>query len=84
MLTLNFFVDVLVDVSIRFPGADPGLNRHESAAAAVLFANLLLSAGATLFAVKAVREIRQKQREEYSRISVLPDSLAFDDARLPR
>ncbi len=84
MLTLNFFVDVLVDVSIRFPGAAPGLNGHEAAAAAVLLANLLLSAGATFFAVKAVREIRQKSREEYNRISVLPDSLAFDDARLPR
>lgn len=79
VLTLNYFIDVLFDLTVRYAGADAaGLNGYERAAAAFLFCNFLLSIGATYFAVKAVQEIKQKQREEYRSISVVPDSLAFD------
>ena len=78
VLTFYFFVDLLFDLKIRFQtGLHDGFER---AAAGFLLTFNLLSIGATYFAVKAVHEIKQKQREEYNRISVLPDSLAFGDS----
>lgn len=43
-----------------------------------MFFNFLLSIGATVFAVKALDEIRAKQREDYNRLTVLSDTLAFE------
>lgn len=80
VFAFNYFVDVLTDLKIRFAGESQGqnLNPYESTAAVFLFVNFVLSILAVFFAVKAVQEIKSKQREEYSRISVLPDSLNFE------
>ena len=47
-------------------------------AAAFLFFNFVLSVAATAFAIKAIDEIRTKQREEYQRLAVLSDTLQFE------
>lgn len=48
------------------------------AAAALIFFNFLLSCAATLFAVRAVDEIKAKQREDYNRFTVLSDTLQYE------
>lgn len=48
------------------------------AAAAFIFFNFLLSVAATMFAVKAIDEIKAKQREEYNRFTVLSDTLQYE------
>ncbi len=48
------------------------------AAAALIFLNFLLSCAATFFAVRAVDEIKAKQREEYNRFTVLSDTLQYE------
>lgn len=78
MVAFGFFVDVCVDVQIRFAGEPIGSTPYENAAAAFMFFNFLLSIGATVFAVKALDEIRAKQREDYNRLTVLSDTLAFE------
>ena len=47
-------------------------------AAAFIFFNFMLSIAATVFALKAVEEIKAKQREEYNRLSVLSDTLQYE------
>ena len=47
-------------------------------AAAFIFFNFLLSIAATVFATKAIEEIKVKQREEYNRLSVLSDTLQYE------
>jgi predicted Kef-type K+ transport protein len=54
------------------------LTAYEKASAAFLFFNFILSVAATVFAMRAVDEIRSKQREEYNRLTVLSDTLAFE------
>ena len=46
--------------------------------AAFMFFNFFLSVCATIFAVKAIEEIRTKQREDYNRLAVLSDTLQFE------
>lgn len=46
--------------------------------AAFLFFSFLLSVAATLFAVRAMDEMKQKNREEFSRLAVLSDALQFE------
>ena len=46
--------------------------------AAFIFFNFLLSIAATVFATKAIEEIKVKQREEYNRLSVLSDTLQYE------
>ena len=48
--------------------------------AAFVFFNFVLSIGATVFAIKALDEIRAKQREDYNRLTVLSDTLNFEPA----
>ncbi|KAL3148954.1 hypothetical protein ABBQ32_001812 [Trebouxia sp. C0010 RCD-2024] len=45
---------------------------------AFIFFNFLLSIAATVFATKAIEEIKVKQREEYNRLSVLSDTLQYE------
>jgi Ca2+/H+ antiporter len=52
--------------------------RHAQAAAAFVFFNFLLSMAAVFFAVRAVEEVKAKQREEYGRMAVLSDNLQFE------
>lgn len=54
------------------------LTSYEKASAAFLFLNFILSCAATVFAMRAVDEMRTKQREEYNRLTVLSDTLAFE------
>lgn len=46
--------------------------------AAFIFFNFILSISATVFALKAIEEIKTKQREEYNRLSVLSDTLQYE------
>lgn len=57
------------------------LTSYEKASAAFIFLNFVLSVGATIFAMRAVDEIRSKQREDYNRLTVLSDTLAFEPDR---
>ncbi|QDZ20693.1 hypothetical protein HOP50_04g32150 [Chloropicon primus] len=76
VLSFHLFVDVAVDTTIKFP-RESGMNSgYETAAAVFVFFNFLLSISATYFAVQAVSEIKEKTREEYSKLStVLDDAL---------
>lgn len=78
VLVFYLFVDVVADVKIRFKGEPIGLTSYENAAAAFLFICFVLSVGATIFALKAIEEIRGKQKEEFRRLSVLSDTLQYE------
>eukprot|EP00884_Botryococcus_braunii_P016363 jgi/Botrbrau1/340/Bobra.0022s0294.1 len=88
VVSFHYFVDVIADSRIRYVGEPSGLTGYEAAAAdggccvlvVFIFFNFALSICATAFAMKAVDEIRLKQRDAYNRISVLADALPFDDA----
>jgi hypothetical protein len=67
-----------VAAGINYSGEPPMLTAYEKASAAFLFFNFMLSVAATVFAMRAVDEIRSKQREEYNRLTVLSDTLAFE------
>mmetsp|Transcript_16491 Transcript_16491/g.28273 ORF Transcript_16491/g.28273 Transcript_16491/m.28273 type:complete len:185 (-) Transcript_16491:349-903(-) len=71
VVSFHFFVDLVTDVRVKYRGEPSRLTSYEQAAAAFIFINFLLSAAATLYAVKAVDEIKTKQREDYNRITVL-------------
>ncbi len=47
--------------------------------AAFLFFNFILSVAATVFALRAIDEIKTKQREDFNRLSVLSDTLQFEN-----
>ena len=55
----------------KFRKAASSVSSYEKAAAAGVFFNFLLSMAATVFAVKAVNEIRSKQRETYTQMATL-------------
>ncbi|WIA38466.1 hypothetical protein OEZ86_001789 [Tetradesmus obliquus] len=78
VLSFHFFVDMATDAGINYSGEPPMLTAYEKASAAFLFFNFVLSVAATVFAMRAVDEIRSKQREEYNRLTVLSDTLAFE------
>ncbi len=48
------------------------------AAAAFIFFSFLLSVAATFFAVKAIDEIKAKNREDLNRFTVLSDTLQYE------
>ena len=77
VISFHMFVDVCITARIVFPSetATAGLSTYEKGAAAFVFFNFLLSTAATVFAVKAVDEIRTKQREDFTSISVLSGDL---------
>lgn len=77
VLAFNWFVDVCADLNIRFVGEADSLNPYEKAAAAFLFFVFALSVTTTFFAMRAVQELREKQRELYN-VSALSDALQFE------
>ena len=54
------------------------LKGHEKAAIAFMFFNFLLSFSGTFLAVRALQDVRSKQKEEYNRLSVILDNLQFE------
>jgi len=78
VLVFYLFVDVVADVRIKFRGEPLGITPYENAAASFLFFCFVLSIGATVFAVKAIEEIRGKQKEEFRQMSVLSDTLQYE------
>jgi len=78
VVAFHYLVDMVAEANISYGGEPPKLTSYERAAAAFLFFNFVLSVAATVFAMKAVDEIKQKQREEYTRLSVLGDALHFE------
>lgn len=81
VFSFHFFVDMVADARIKYAGEPPMLTSYEKASAAFIFFNFLLSVAATVFAMRAVDEIRTKQREDYNRLTVLSDTLAFEPDR---
>ncbi len=76
VLSFHLFVDVCVDASIKLPRESGVNSSYEKAGAVFVFFNFILSIGATVFAVQAVGEMKEKTREEYNRLStVLDDAL---------
>mmetsp|Transcript_3630 Transcript_3630/g.8230 ORF Transcript_3630/g.8230 Transcript_3630/m.8230 type:complete len:172 (-) Transcript_3630:1205-1720(-) len=76
VLSFHLFVDVCVDASIKLPRESGVNSSYEKAGAVFVFFNFMLSIGATVFAVQAVGEMKEKTREEYNRLStVLDDAL---------
>ncbi|KAJ9528278.1 hypothetical protein QJQ45_014251 [Haematococcus lacustris] len=62
--SLYYFVDLCTDAGVRYKGEPLKLTSYEQAA--------------MLCAVRAVDEIKAKQRDEYNRITVLGDTLQFE------
>ena len=76
VLSFHLFVDVCVDASIKLPRESGVNSSYEKAGAVFVFFNFILSVGATVFAVQAVSEMKEKTREEYDRLNtVLDDAL---------
>eukprot|EP01024_Parvocaulis_polyphysoides_P053974 TRINITY_DN5420_c1_g1_i1.p4 TRINITY_DN5420_c1_g1~~TRINITY_DN5420_c1_g1_i1.p4 ORF type:complete len:193 (+),score=13.51 TRINITY_DN5420_c1_g1_i1:54-632(+) len=80
VVAFHYFVDVCADIgSSRERSGLQNLTGIEQSAASFLFFNFFLSICATVFAVKAMEEIRLKQRDEYNRLTVLnSDTLQFE------
>ncbi|KAL6763956.1 hypothetical protein V8C86DRAFT_2484646 [Haematococcus lacustris] len=78
VLAFHYFVDLCTDAGVRYKGEPLKLTSYEQAAAALIFFSFLLSCAAMLCAVRAVDEIKAKQRDEYNRITVLGDTLQFE------
>lgn len=78
IISFHYFVDMCTDANISYTGEPKQLSGFEKAAAAFIFFNFLLSVAATTFAVKALDEIKAKQREEYNRLTVLSDTLQYE------
>jgi len=80
----HWFVDILVDTTVRFGGEPPGLTGYEKATAVFLLLQVALAACATALAMRAVDEIKAKNREEYSRLTTttLNDTLQFEPDRV--
>ncbi|KAJ9528065.1 hypothetical protein QJQ45_005659 [Haematococcus lacustris] len=64
VLAFHYFVDLCTDAGVRYKGEPLKLTSYEQAA--------------MLCAVRAVDEIKAKQRDEYNRITVLGDTLQFE------
>ncbi|GMH43859.1 hypothetical protein BSKO_11793 [Bryopsis sp. KO-2023] len=83
VVAFHYFIDVWNDSRVSRWSRDQ-LGSLERAAIAFMFFNFLLSLCATFFAVKAIEEIKVKQRDEYNRLSVISDTLQYepDNGRL--
>lgn len=77
VVAFHFFVDVVTVIRVK-SGEFQQVQGIEKSAAAFMFFNFILSLCAAGFAVRAVEEIKVKQREEYNRLSVLSDTLQYD------
>lgn len=81
---VHFFIDMLVDTTVRYGGEPPGLTGYEKATAFFLLLQVALAICATALAIRALEEIKLKQREEYTRLtalSALGDTLQFEPDR---
>ncbi|MEW5302530.1 MAG: hypothetical protein WDW38_002314 [Sanguina aurantia] len=78
VIAFHYFVDLCTDVGVKYDGEPSKLSSFEQAAAAFIFLNFVLSVCATFFAIKAMDEIKAKQREDYNRLTVLSDTLQFE------
>lgn len=78
VLSLSFFVDVLADKHIKYVGQMANVAGYEQAAAGLLFTIFALSIASLYFTVRAVGEIKQKQRESYHEMAVVSDALQFE------
>ncbi|GBF97523.1 hypothetical protein Rsub_10446 [Raphidocelis subcapitata] len=82
----HFFIDMIVDTTVRYGGEPPGLTSYEKAVAFFLALQVLLAACATAVGVRAIEEIKQKHREDYSRLVTLGNlndsSLQFEADRI--
>ncbi|KAK9838850.1 hypothetical protein WJX74_004555 [Apatococcus lobatus] len=79
VVAFHYFVDVVTDTTIRYKNEPTSLTSYEQSAAAFLFFNFILSVAATVFALQAIDEIKTKQREDFNRLSVLSDTLQFEN-----
>ncbi|GLC43437.1 hypothetical protein PLESTB_001557200 [Pleodorina starrii] len=77
VISFHAFVDICTDAGIKYAGEPAKLTSFERAAATFIFFCFMLSLLATVFAVKAMDEVKSKQREEYNRMAVLSDTLDF-------
>ncbi|GFR48238.1 hypothetical protein Agub_g10100 [Astrephomene gubernaculifera] len=78
VIAFHAFVDLCTDVGIRYAGEPAKLTSFERASATFIFFCFLLSLLATVFAVKAIDEVKTKQREELTRMAVLSDTLQYE------
>mmetsp|Transcript_35943 Transcript_35943/g.80010 ORF Transcript_35943/g.80010 Transcript_35943/m.80010 type:complete len:189 (-) Transcript_35943:768-1334(-) len=78
VISFHYFVDLCTDAGISYNGEPAKLTAYEQATTAFIFFNFLLSVAATVFAVKAIDEIKAKQRDEYNRFTVLSDTLQYE------
>eukprot|EP00798_Chlamydomonas_sp_ICE-L_P030352 gene30352-35357_t len=78
VVAFHTFVDLCTDTKISYKGEPGKLTAYEQATTAFMFFSFVLSVAATVFGVRAIDEMKQKQREEYNRFSVLSDTLQFE------
>ncbi|EFJ44912.1 hypothetical protein VOLCADRAFT_94677 [Volvox carteri f. nagariensis] len=78
VISFHAFVDLCTDAGIKYDGEPAKLTSFERAAATFIFFSFLLSLLATVFALKAMDEVKSKQREEFNRMAVLSDTLAYE------
>ncbi|KAG2448420.1 hypothetical protein HYH02_006312 [Chlamydomonas schloesseri] len=78
VIAFHAFVDLCTDVGIKYAGEPAKLTSFERASATFIFFCFLLSLLATVFAVKAIDEVKSKQREEFNRMAVLSDTLQYE------
>ncbi|KAI8463133.1 MAG: hypothetical protein J3K34DRAFT_475495 [Monoraphidium minutum] len=79
----HFLVDMIVDTTVRYGGEPPGLTGYEKATAFFFMLAVILAVAATAMAMRAIDEIKVKQREEYTRLTTLNlgDTLQFEPDR---
>mmetsp|Transcript_21518 Transcript_21518/g.38332 ORF Transcript_21518/g.38332 Transcript_21518/m.38332 type:complete len:178 (-) Transcript_21518:100-633(-) len=78
VVLFHYFWDLYTDITIRFKGEPKGLTPYEQSMCAFVFFNFLLSVLAIFFAVKALEEIKNKNKEEFNRLAVLSDNLQYE------
>jgi predicted Kef-type K+ transport protein len=71
-------LEVYNDPGLLFKSLNKEIAHWFVLCAAFLFFSFLLSVAATLFAVRAMDEMKQKHREEFTRLAVLSDALQFE------
>lgn len=83
VVSFHYFCDLITDARVTTYTSGK-LGGYEYAATAFMMFNFVLSLAATVCAVKAIEEIKLKQRDEYNRLSVISDNLQFepDNGRL--
>lgn len=78
VVSFHFFIDMCTNAGINYNYEPAKLTPYQKAVAVFILCNFLLSVAASVFAMKAIDEIKTKQREEYNRLSVLSDTLQYE------